>query len=432
MSASKTSTSSPAANFGAPSAASVPSSMREAGRAGLRGAVGVEDEPPGEGAPDLLADALGQRGGAVGHRDQRREVPPVRLGEDRVRDRAAHRVAEEGQRVDAGLLDQVEDRLGARSWARCRAPRWRRTTWPLPRIHWLPPCIIGPQASITIGDSLAAASAARCSTDSIGRPEAGSVERGLDQVLVAPDDALRAPGGAAGVEDVGVVGRAALEPVGGRRGQRRVVVLAEDEDVLERRQVERGDGLDVLGRDDRRDAVGVVVEVGQLVVEVLVVDVDRHRPRLEAAVERVDPLDPVRRVDRDVVAGRTPERDQVVGQPRGAVVDLRVGVVAVDGGDGDPVGNGVRDSLEDVGEVERACGHESSELGELSEDPVHHGGGVDRADRSSVRLALPTYSTGAVPVNLRPLAVRPRRRAAGPFRLRRRRERHLRLGRRQR
>ena len=43
-------------------------------------------------------------------------------------------------------------------------------TWPLPRIHWLPPCIIGPQASSTIGVSLAAASVASCSTESNGAP----------------------------------------------------------------------------------------------------------------------------------------------------------------------------------------------------------------------------------------------------------------------
>ncbi len=43
-------------------------------------------------------------------------------------------------------------------------------TWPLPRIHWLPPCIIGPHASSTIGLSLAAASSASCSTESNGAP----------------------------------------------------------------------------------------------------------------------------------------------------------------------------------------------------------------------------------------------------------------------
>jgi hypothetical protein len=190
-----------------------------------------------------------------------------------------------------------------------------------------------------MGLSLAAASAASCSTDSI--------------------DALGAAGRAPGVEHVRVVGRAAAEPVRGRSGKRRVVLVPEDDDVLEGRHVERGHGLDVLGRHDRGHALGVVVEVGQLVVEVLVVDVDRHGPRLEAAVERVDPLDPVRRVDGDVVAGPHPERDQVVGQPRRALVDLGVGVVPVDGGDGDPVGDDVRHGLEDVGEVERAGGHGS-------------------------------------------------------------------------
>ena len=49
------------------------------------------------------------------------------------------------------------------------------------------------------------------------RAEPRRVEGGHDQVLVAPDDALRVARGAAGVEDVQVVGGAAAEPVGRRR-----------------------------------------------------------------------------------------------------------------------------------------------------------------------------------------------------------------------
>ena len=62
---------------------------------------------------------------------------------------------------------------------------------------------------------------------------------------------------------------------------------------------------------DQRDEVGVVEQVAQLVGDVPVVDVDRHRAGLEAAEHRLDPLGAVHRVDADMLAG--PHADVVRG-----------------------------------------------------------------------------------------------------------------------
>jgi hypothetical protein len=186
------------------------------------------------------------------------------------------------------------------------------------------------------------------------RTEPAGVQRRPDDVLVAPHDALGVASGASRVEHVVVVGAAAAEPLGRGGGQCRVVLLAEHQHVPQARHGERPYRVHVFRRHDGGHAVGVGVEVGELVVQVLVVDVDGDRSRLQAAVEGVHPLDPVCRVHGHVLAGLDAERHQVVGQPRRSFVDLREGVVPVHRDDGEPVGYGVGHRLEDVGEVYRA------------------------------------------------------------------------------
>ena len=107
-------------------------------------------------------------------------------------------------------------------------------TWPLPRIHWLPPCIIGPQASSTIGRLVGRGLLGQLLDRVERRAEPAGVQRRPDDVLVAPDHALRVAGGAAGVEHVVVVGLRPAEPLRRRGGQRGVVLLAQHDHVLER------------------------------------------------------------------------------------------------------------------------------------------------------------------------------------------------------
>ena len=104
---------------------------------------------------------------------------------------------------------------------------------------------------------------------------------------------------------------------------------------------------------DQRDEVGVVEQVAQLVGDVPVVDVDRHRARLEASEHRLDPLGPVDRVDADVLAG--PHADVARGScanrfARSSSSPERQAPVA--GDERDAVGHGVGDELEQVREVE--------------------------------------------------------------------------------
>ena len=77
-----------------------------------------------------------------------------------------------------------------------------------------------------------------------------------------------------------------------------------------------------LGFEDQRDEVGVVEEVAQLLDDVAVVHVDRHRARLVAAEHRLDPLGAVERVDADVLARLDADVEQVVRDPVRALVEL--------------------------------------------------------------------------------------------------------------
>jgi hypothetical protein len=143
--------------------------------------------------------------------------------------------------------------------------------------------------------------------------------------------------------------------VGRRRRECGVVVVAENES-----EPQRGDGVNELGRDDRRDGVGVVVEVRELALHVAVVDVDRDGAQLEARVERFDPLGAVHGVDRHVVTCDDAVLGEVIGQPAGPLVELPVRQLSVGRDQCRLVGNGVGEHLDDVAEVDAAIGHGSS------------------------------------------------------------------------
>jgi hypothetical protein len=192
-----------------------------------------------------------------------------------------------------------------------------------------------------------------------GLAEPAAAERGEEDVLLAPLDALRHAGGAAGVEDVEVVG-GPLGQAGARwrRGRERgFVVVADLERVPERGQVvaqpveQRGE-LRLVHHVDR---AGVGEDVAQLVGDVAVVHVDRHDSRLERGEHRLEPLGPVPRVDADPLPGLDAGVAQVMGDAVGPLVELAVRQPDVAGDEGEPVGAGVGDDLEEVGQVERSC-----------------------------------------------------------------------------
>ena len=213
-------------------------------------------------------------------------------------------------------------------------------------VHCALPCISGASAKLTPAVALT------FFDDVLGVLDAGTAvvpaaHRREEDVLRPPHHALRHAGGAARVEDVEVVGRAGEQTVAiGRRRRERVLVLdrvepvgdgagavVELEEVAQLRHAgqHRRDVRTELGLEDERDEVGVVEQVAQLLDDVAVVDVDRHRARLEAAEHRFDPLGAVERVDADVLAGQHADVAEVVRDPVRALVELAVGEAAVAG-----------------------------------------------------------------------------------------------------
>ena len=165
-----------------------------------------------------------------------------------------------------------------------------------------------------------------------------------------PHHALGHAGGAAGVEDVEVVGASAGAKSRARGRRRRArprtrprrgaaasvlgAVVECDEHVAA--AAARARPSPTCGPNSRskieRHEVGVVEQVARARLDdVAVVDVDRHRAGLVTAEHRLDPLGAVQRVDPDVVAGLDAAGDQVVGQPVGALVELGVGAALVAG-----------------------------------------------------------------------------------------------------
>src|SRR5262249_31028255 len=123
----------------------------------------------------------------------------------------------------------------------------------------------------------------------------GAAERTEEDVLVPPYDPLGHTGRAAGVEDVQVVGRARREVARGRCAGERVLVTGEREQGAQLRKT-GPDGVDArreLVVEDEGNRVGIVEQVVQLLLDVSVVHVDRHRAELERGEH---PLEVLRRV----------------------------------------------------------------------------------------------------------------------------------------
>jgi hypothetical protein len=107
---------------------------------------------------------------------------------------------------------------------------------------------------------------------------------------------------------------------------------------------------------DERAQVGVVEQVPQLVLDVPVVDVDRHRPQLERGDHHFEVLDRVVQEARDVIAGPDATRRERVRESGRALVGVRERQAAIGVHEGLVVGNGVGDSFPEIREVELHCG----------------------------------------------------------------------------
>ena len=236
---------------------------------------------------------------------------------------------------------------GSRWWA----PLSTRT-WPPKEatmlVHWAAPCIRGATGKVTTtSDSAAALGHLGLLLEGRGHGGHDGADGRLEEVLLAPHHALRHAGGATGVEHVEVVTGPLLEaPFGRRCGERLFVVLGaahrdvgtgavvEGQAQLQQRALAAysGDARRELRTVDRGE-IGVVEQVRQLVLDVAVVDVDRHGPQLPCCPLGLDPLRGVVGVDADLVAGADPPIGQCMGQAVGAGVELGEGALlrAADG-----------------------------------------------------------------------------------------------------
>jgi hypothetical protein len=104
--------------------------------------------------------------------------------------------------------------------------------------------------------------------------------------------------------------------------------------------------------EDERSRVRVLEHVPELVGDVAVVHVDDRRPRLVDAELDLDPLGPVPREDRDVVAGADPGIEEVMGDAVRARVELGVAQACRPGDERGAIRDRVGDDLEQIGEVE--------------------------------------------------------------------------------
>ncbi len=238
------------------------------------------------------------------------------------------------------------------------------------RPAWAPPCISGLSGKVTIRGSVGLLGLVELRQRLAG-VEVDAAAEHAPEVLVAPHHALGEAGGAAGVDDVDVVGAALAEVALGALAGDRVVV----EDPAERPSrrtgrrgrarrrpprpcaacrawaQHRGDQRRVGALEDDRDDVGVVEEVVELPLDVAVVHVDRDRADLDDRQHRDDVLDAVLGVDRDVVAGLHPLRLQVVREAVGLGLQLGVGHDPVTDLDGGVVGRRVDGVFEEVSDV---------------------------------------------------------------------------------
>ena len=239
--------------------------------------------------------------------------------------------------------------------------------WPMTH-HCVAPCMSGATGRWTRPPPAPLATMDAGSVDARVGDGVGAAAEGVEDVLVAPDDALGHAGRAAGVEDVEVVARAgaevALRPTGRPARPRSAIAPGVgldvgpvlDHDHVAQLRAARAAARATSGENSRWCTsalqIGVGQQVAQLVLDVAVVDVDPDGPQLEDGPGGLDPLDRVVGVDPDVVARADALGGEVVGQLVGPGLHLGVGAPLAVRDQVLPLGVGVDGRLEQVGEVE--------------------------------------------------------------------------------
>ena len=198
-----------------------------------------------------------------------------------------------------------------------------------------------------------------------------TAQAGEEEVLLPPHDALRETGGAARIDDEGILGRARLEVA--RFGLRRDRVVVRDrpegarvlasavvhhDEVTERRQLvpDCVQAPHELSPVQERHHVGILEQVAQLFLDVAEVDVDRYGSRLQAGDERFDVLDRVLQVHTDVLAGADAGGDQMMSEPVRASVELAVRAPRVAAHHRLALPHRIDDRLEQIGQIEAGGG----------------------------------------------------------------------------
>ena len=203
--------------------------------------------------------------------------------------------------------------------------------------------------------------------DGFSRREVGAAEQHSVNVFVTPHDALGEAGGAAGVQQVDVVG-AALAEVALRRAllQRGVeldaavalvVVIAavlDHQDGLDVRRLGQhvGHPVGIAALVHEGDHVGVVEQILQLALDVAEVDVDEDRASLDDAEHRDDDLDAVPAVEADLVVLLDALVDEVVREAVGLLLQLGIRQLFVAADEGDTVRHGVDGVLGKIGDIQ--------------------------------------------------------------------------------
>ena len=179
-----------------------------------------------------------------------------------------------------------------------------------------------------------------------------AAHRAEEDVLVAPEDALRHAGSASRVEHVVVVRGAGTEIARRRRGvevggERPVVDIDHEPDA----GAARG-ALAHAGVVHDPDGVRVGEQVLELVVDVAVVHVDRNGTQLVAREHRLEMFDRVAHVERDMRPGpRAAAREQMREAGR-SFVELRIGASRSAADRGLARRDGIRHPLEEIREIE--------------------------------------------------------------------------------
>ena len=193
-----------------------------------------------------------------------------------------------------------------------------------------------------------------------------AAHRGEEDVLVAPEHALRQPGGSTGVRAVDVLtrttdevtsircSRESIAIANGSVDRFRAPIVVDDKEGTERRCgcEDRGDSRREALVIHQRDHIRVREQVGQLPFDVAVVDVHGDRTELETAEHHLEMFGAVPQHQTDVIAGTNPPRGQVMGNAVRPDVKRRVRQPFVEEHDRVTIPNRVGHPLEEFGEVE--------------------------------------------------------------------------------